>query len=164
MRTIIGIDPGSSGGIAWQHGDEKPCAVKMPETPGDVVETLRGIQFNAEKLTDDCEAHVELVGGHVGKNQPGSTMFVFGKGAGIIEGALMALGIRIILHRPQAWQKTFGFGKKTKRTTAKGKVVTDDTAWKNKLKAESQRRFPHLKVTNATADALLILEHGRGVK
>jgi hypothetical protein len=30
--------------------------------------------------------------------------------------------------------------------------------WKNKLKAEAQRRFPDLKVTLKTADALLILE------
>jgi hypothetical protein len=153
MKTRIGIDPGASGGIAWQHGDAKACAVKMPDTAGDLIELLRDIQFKAEQATDDCEAHVELVGGFIGKRQPGSAMFKFGKGAGVIEGALMALGVRVLLHRPQAWQKTFSLGTASQCATS--------TVWKNKLKAEAQRRFPHLKVTNATADALLILEHGR---
>ena len=145
--TIIAIDPGASGGIAWRHPGEHACAVKMPETAGDVVALLR--EPNSTEAT--CEAHIELVGGFAGKAMPGSAMFNFGKGAGIIEGALMALGVRVVMHRPQAWQKTFSLG------AAKGSK--SKTAWKNKLKAEAQRRFPHLKVTLATADALLILEH-----
>jgi hypothetical protein len=36
--------------------------------------------------------------------------------------------------------------------------------WKNKLKAEAQRRFPKQKVTLANADALLIYEWARETK
>ena len=53
--------------------------------------------------------------------------------------------------RPQDWQKGFGLG--TASACASKRI------WKNKLKAEAQRRFPHLNVTLKTADALLILEH-----
>ena len=36
--------------------------------------------------------------------------------------------------------------------------------WKNKLKAEAQRRFPQLNVTLKTADALLIIEWVRAAR
>lgn len=55
-----------------------------------------------------------------------------------------------MLVRPQVWQKVFNLG-----TAAS---CASKSEWKNKLKAEAQRRFPHLPVTLATADALLILE------
>jgi hypothetical protein len=55
------------------------------------------------------------------------------------------------LVRPQAWQKAVGMA----RTKGMGQ-----TAWKNKLKGEAQRRFPDLKITLKTSDALLVLAHG----
>jgi hypothetical protein len=61
------------------------------------------------------------------------------------------MGMRLELVRPQVWQKAFGLG------TAS--ACASKSIWKNKLKAEAQRRFPHLKVTHKTGDALLILEY-----
>ena len=55
-----------------------------------------------------------------------------------------------VLVRPQTWQKDFGLGTASR--------CASKSEWKNKLKAEAQRRFPHLGVTLQTADALLILE------
>ena len=77
-------------------------------------------------------------------------MFRFGEHFGFVKGVIQALEIRLLLVRPQVWQKGFGLG------TAS--ACSSKTEWKNKLKAEAQRRFPHLKVTHKTADALLILE------
>jgi hypothetical protein len=57
----------------------------------------------------------------------------------------------LVLVRPQVWQKGFGLG--TASTCA------SKSEWKNKLKAEAQRRFPHLPVTLKTSDALLLLEY-----
>ena len=86
-----------------------------------------------------------------GKAQPGSAMFRFGEHFGFLKGVIQALEVRLVLVRPQVWQRGFGLG------TAS--ACASKTIWKNKLKAEAQRRFPHLNVTLKTADALLILEH-----
>jgi len=93
---------------------------------------------------------LEKVGGFVGKGQPGSSMFKFGAHYGFLMGVVQALGVRLVLVRPQTWQKVFGLG-----TAAS---CANSREWKNRLKAEAQRRFPHLAVTLATADALLILD------
>jgi len=51
--------------------------------------------------------------------------------------------------RPQDWQAAIGMKK------LKGEQVT---AWKNRLKEKAQELFPSLKITKATADAILIAE------
>lgn len=143
--SYIAIDPGVSGGVAWVTPAGRDC-FPMPKTEADLVLALRDIQLY------DPVAFVEEVGGFIGKQQPGSRMFKFGRNFGFILGALQALGIRTVLIKPQKWQKELSMG------TSKGMTPTQ---WKNKLKAEAQRRFPNLKVTLKTADALLILEAGR---
>lgn len=123
----------------------------MPETEGDRVALLREVRDAA--AVEGCElvCVLEQVGGFVGRGQPGSAMFRFGENFGFIKGVIQTLGIRLVLVRPQLWQKGFGLG--TASSCASKNI------WKNKLKAEAQRRFPHLNVTHRTADALLILEH-----
>jgi hypothetical protein len=148
VKPILAIDPGASGGIAVLDSEGNPNCFNMPDTFGDVVECLR-----AARSTGIVTAFVEEVGGFCGVGQPGSAMFKFGKGCGVIEGALMALGFRIELVKPQKWQKHFGLG-----TTKQAGGKAD---WKRKLKAEAQRRFPACDVTLKTADALLILDYAR---
>jgi hypothetical protein len=128
----------------------------MPETQGDLLALIREIKATADA---ECEPGrpsgllcvLEEVSGFAGKAQPGSAMFRFGEHFGFVKGVIQALSIRLVLVRPQVWQKGFGLG------TAS--ACGSKTEWKNKLKAEAQRRFPHLKVTLKTADALLILEY-----
>ncbi|HEV7926093.1 MAG TPA: hypothetical protein VGR14_12095, partial [Verrucomicrobiae bacterium] len=102
---------------------------------------------------DEVIAIVEEVGGYIGKAQPGSTAFKFGRNFGFILGVLQTLGIRVELVRPQKWQKALSLGSAT--------GCASKTEWKNKLKASAQRLYPHLKPTLATADALLILDYAR---
>jgi hypothetical protein len=153
MKTIIAIDPGASGGIGcFIDGASYPViAYPMPETEADVVALIK--ELNTEG--NDVSAVVEKVGGFCGKGQPGSAMFKFGFGCGVIEGVLRTLGIRTTYVRPQQWQKYFSLG-----TAA---ACASKTEWKNKLKAEAQRRFPNLKVTLSTSDALLILDYARSL-
>lgn len=127
----------------------------MPETEGDLLDLLRSLKSGADiEAVPGSPAEtvcvLEEVSGFAGKAQPGSAMFRFGEGYGFIKGVVQTLGIKLELVRPQVWQKAFGLG------TASG--CASKTEWKNKLKAEAQRRFPLLKVTLSTADALLILE------
>ena len=150
MKTIVAIDPGASGGVAVRWFEKTDCW-PMPETQGDFLERLREIKNVAGLEGDELVCVLEEVSGFAGKAQPGSAMFRFGEHFGFIKGVVQALGIRLVLVRPQVWQKGFGLG------TASG--CASRTEWKNKLKAEAQRRFPQLNVTLRTADALLILEY-----
>jgi hypothetical protein len=148
----ITVDPGKSGGMAWSMNGLAECK-PMPETDTAVTETLLVLTAMAgqEKV-----AYVEKVGGFIkprtdGKaGQPGSAMFRFGHGRGVIVGALMAFGWRIIEPTPHQWQRRLGLGTRS--------ACGSDAEWKNKLKAEAQRRFPECRVTLKTADALLMLD------
>jgi hypothetical protein len=154
MKTILAIDPGASGGIAVAQFGKTDCS-PMPQTEGDVLTLLRDIKTAADQEGDETVCYLEEVNGFVGKGQPGSAMFRFGEHFGFAKGVVQTLGIKLELVRPQKWQKWYSLG------TASG--CASKTEWKNKLKAEAQRRFPHLPVTLKTADSLLILEYGMRV-
>ena len=155
MRTIIAIDPGKSGGVAVSVLGVADCR-PMPRTPGDVLALLRCIKAGSDRSGAETVCVLEKVNGFVGKAQPGSAMFKFGEGYGFLMGVVQALGIKLVLVRPQDWQKEFGLGTASR--------CASQSEWKNKLKGEAQRRFPHLPVTHKTADALLILEWARGAR
>ena len=150
MKTILAIDPGLSGGMAVSRFGKTECW-PMPETQGDVLAIVREIREAA--VAEGCEVVcvLEEVSGFAGKAQPGSAMFRFGEHFGFLKGVIQTLEIRLELVRPQVWQKGFGLGTASACRTK--------SEWKNKLKAEAQRRFPQLEVTLKTADALLLLEH-----
>ena len=150
MKTFVAIDPGASGGIAISCNGATECHC-MPETQGDLLALVRDVKRGADVEGHELVCVLEEVSGFAGKAQPGSAMFRFGEHFGFVKGVVQALEVRLVLVRPQVWQKGFGLG------TAS--ACSSKTEWKNKLKAEAQRRFPHLNVTLKTADALLILEH-----
>lgn len=155
---IIGIDPGSSGGIAWNEPEKGIQAVKMPATETEVVALLYGIRERT-RGKESIRAYCELVTGYVkhdkddgeeNKNrQPGHTMFKFGRGVGVLQGACLAIfGKPMIEVHPNVWQKPLFVPKGSK------------TERKNYMKRAAQRRYPQLKVTLSTADALLIRAYG----
>lgn len=146
MKHILSIDPGTGGGIAWTSSLGVSCQ-GMPTTEGDVIEKLR--EFVALGIRT---AIMEDVGKGV---MPGRAhaMIVLNVNAAVIRTALACWGVRLIQVRPQEWQKHFGLGK--------ARDCASSVIWKNKLKAEAQRRFPSCDVTLKTADALLLLDYGR---
>lgn len=147
-ETILAIDPGINGGIVYSPlAGKDPVAMRMPETVHDLVDVLKSASFEKP-----VRAVVELVGGYIGKAQPASSAFVFGEGYGKIQGVLAALEIPFDLVRPQAWQKALSLGTSTGMSK---------TAWKGKLRAKAQQLYPGIKVTLATADALLIYHAAR---
>jgi len=148
QTTVLAIDPGASGGFSWKNPDGSICCRKRPETEGDILALLREIKGSGEMTV-----WLEEVGGYISNRpQSGSMMFNFGHGCGFLRGAVMALGCRLELVRPQKWQAPLGLGGK--------KSCASDAEWKRKLKAKSQQLFPDQPVTLATADALLILDYG----
>ena len=146
---ILAIDPGASGGMAWTDSSGRIHCVPMPETEGDVVALIRS------RSCDNCAVYLEQVGGFIAGNPaPGSTMFNFGEGFGIIKGAVQAFQMPLITVRPQTWQKALSLG--TKKDY--------DKQWKNHLKERAQQYFPDLHITLKTADALLILKYAQTIK
>lgn len=149
MKTILAIDPGASGGIAYRNSDGTVMAVPMPETEGEIRATLCVL---VNTLGGQTPAFIEDQCGVVGPGMrvSASSMFSFGRNFGFILGTLAAYTIRVELVRPQKWQKFHSLG--TKKDAGKD--------WKAKLRGKAQQLYPHLKATLKTADALLLLDYG----
>lgn len=143
-QVIVAIDPGASGGWAWEIKDFGEACENMPPSPHEMTELVYRLQ------SEGCvRAFVEEVGGYAGgPGAPGSRMFNFGRNFGEILGVLAACGVAVELVKPAKWQKALGLG------TSKG---MSRTQWKNKLKLRAQQLYPNQRVTLAVADALLIL-------
>lgn len=143
MSTIIGIDPGANGAIAWITNG-KPCVEKMPDTLQDLWELFGSITHSLMPVDERYfKAYIEQISS---SPQMGVvSAFSFGRGYGNLEMALTAAGIPFERVRPQVWQKALG-------CMTKGD--------KNITKRKAQELFPSLKITHATADALLIAEYG----
>lgn len=150
MTTIVAIDPGASGGIAWASPSTKAVAVPMPETEGDLIERLKTLSREARTEGNAIVFYLEDMVKHFsGKAIPASAMAVYASNWGFIKGAIQYSAWPLHLVAANTWAQKLGLG--TKRGMEK-------TAWKNKLKSEAQRIYPHLQVTLKTADALLILQ------
>jgi Holliday junction resolvasome RuvABC endonuclease subunit len=144
MKTIIGVDPGKNGAIAWIT-DGKPCVEKMPETLQDLWDMMQSVAHErGYDSANNCTAYLEQV--HSSPQMGVKSAFTFGQGMGHLEMALTAAGIPFVRVTPQRWQKSLG-------------CLTGGD--KNITKRRAQELFPSLKITHAVADALLIAEYGR---
>lgn len=138
MVNIIGIDPGSaSGGIAILL-DGKAEAFKMPDTERDIYDIFES------RVWDDPVVFIEIV--HSMPKQGVASSFAFGRNYGFLRGVITALKYPMHDITPQKWQKFLS-------------CLTHGD--KNISKQKAQQLFPQLKITLATADALLIAEYGR---
>jgi len=137
---VIAIDPGLSGGIAISEEDGRAWAVSMPDTPADILHFLMD-------LTRDGQ--VTCLMENVGGTRPGNSAKsarVFAVHQGHLEMALLAARIGVRKVTPSKWMNHL-----------LSSLPADKTARKNAIKAKVQERFPVIKVTLATADALGIL-------
>jgi len=147
-NIIIGIDPGKNGGIAWILPDGSATAEKMPDTLKDLWDLFDSIRWAClecprTKTGDKVIAYLETV--HSSPQMGVKSAFTFGQGFGNLEMAVVGIGFKLERVRPQAWQKAMG-------CLTKGD--------KNVTKRRAQELFPQLKITHATADALLIAAYG----
>ena len=146
----LAIDPGASGGFAWhdEDGFSRRCgmvqAEKMPETMTDLIDRL--MELKAEGIT---QAVIERTGTYVPGNS-GPSAAKFARHCGHIEAALYALGFSTTQIAPSVWQRKLGALPKDKKDR------------KNAIKNMMAAKYPHLKVTLATADALAILATSEG--
>jgi crossover junction endodeoxyribonuclease RuvC len=156
---ILGIDPGASGALAFYDTEAQYLWVyDMP-----VNEIVRngkkkrevsaaGIADIVRNRTDQLEARAffERVGAMPGQGV--TSMFAFGRSAGIVEGVLAAMRISTDIVTPQAWQK-----------------ATGSRDGKDGARLRAQQLFPAfteyfgLKKHDGRADASLLCVYGLGV-
>ena len=155
MSLKITIDPGQSGGIAWKDERGNVSARKMPETPMDILQFLSKFPGYS-----GC---IEKTGGYMPGNS-GPAAVKFARHCGHLDMALLACAISTVSVTAQKWQAHIigkpNYQKIPKETLPKIRrqiLAHRKTERKNKIKATVQARFPHLKVTLATSDALGIL-------
>lgn len=147
MPAVMGVDPGTTGGIAVLAGDGAVLMVKGFK-PGlkerevcdilqSAITTLRGFS--------GTRCYFEKVGYKRGDGGKGA--FTFGDVNGFLRGALSMAHIDIKRVYPMMWQ-------------ARMECLTGGN--KNVSKNRAIELFPQVpKITHATADALLIAEYGR---
>lgn len=151
---LIAIDPGKSGALASYATSYEPPAdprwtvERLAGSPQELAEQVRSYAEAADQLETPRVAILEDVSGFIGKPQPGSRMFTFGRGFGQIEGVLSTLKYQIIRARPQKWQGALSL------LSRKGEPKP---AHKRRMRAKALDLFPHLKPTLDQADALLLL-------
>lgn len=138
---VLGVDPGVSGGFAvWYPPVGKIVLKKYTDELEfiDFVSNLKGIGLCA----------LEDVPKYVGNEMRASHSFVLGHNVGFEKGVILSHGIPTDLIRPQKWQRPI--------PGLKGKVGAPR---KRSLRDHAKKLYPGLKVTLATADALLILDY-----
>lgn len=133
---LLAIDPGAHGGLAWIIDGVISCA-KMPEGMTAQVELLRDfVGFNAV---------MEKVGWWMPGDHPNSAT-KFARHCGNLEAALYAFGIPTEQFIPNKWMSNLGVT-----------WPSDKEERKRAIKEMMQRKYPHLKVTLDTSDALGLL-------
>jgi hypothetical protein len=141
MRAYLGGDPGKSGAFAVVKSDGSGAVWKMPATELDTIHLCRTLA----KLFPGITGLVEKVSS---SPQMGVTSaFTFGGSYKEMRMSLASAGIGFDDVLPRAWQKELGMKKKPNEA---------NTPWKNRLKAKAQQLYPGVRITLATADALLI--------
>lgn len=152
----VGIDPGVTGGFAWIE-DAAVEVAKMPQTE----EAIAGL-IEVVTKAKPIRVMMEKVGGYIQSSgprcpvchqqslrQPGHTMFSFGRITGVVAGCLHGLGIAFTEVEPARWQSIYKLPLKGKKQDERKRV----------MKQHAQNLYPTVKVTLATADALLLARY-----
>lgn len=153
MKRFIGIDPGVRGALAFMTADQSFVCWKTETTaPKDaMMDALCGVEAS------EVIVYLELVGGYVNRGpdvpQLASNAGKLMRNMGYWEGLCAGLNIQLRLVRPQDWQAGIA-----------GVSGKEGPERKRALRDEAIRRFPSMKPTLATCDALLIADFGRRVE
>lgn len=143
--TIIGIDPGWSGGFAFWHAPTKTLQVaKMPDNEFDIWRTLKPYTGIAVALIE---------GVHAMSSNGCKGNFMLGQNKGALLCALASLDIPVDKVSPVAWQKRL-----QPLPVGPGKARTER---KRMIRDMMRVRYPNVakQINLATADAVAIMEY-----
>ena len=156
MKTILGIDPGKSGGISVCKGGLIVDFQKYPNTLGELVDIVK-------KIDDDWSdfgkplAYLEHV--HAFPTDARSAAFKFGTNYGLWQGVLLGLEIEYKTVAPQVWMKPLGLPKNKQERKRRLKELAQ-----NVIDKQTYESVPtpvnNKRVTLNTADAIIISMYG----
>ncbi len=138
-KIWLGIDPGKSGGIGL-IGNGWAQVWKMPETEKDIWMLFEYFR----RIGDIQFALIEKVHGF--PTDAPQRAFNFGMNYGFLRACLIGNYIPYEEVTPNTWQAAL-------KCKTKGN--------KNITKQKAQQLFPHLKITHATAEAILIAYYAK---
>jgi crossover junction endodeoxyribonuclease RuvC len=107
MKRTMGIDPGAGGALALLDGDRLIHAADMPTImvkgrakvmPSGVVDLV--VNWKPDQIVLEDVAAMP--------GQGVTSMFSFGRGVGILEGVIAALGYPLVMVRPATWKRAAG--------------------------------------------------------
>lgn len=107
VKRTLGIDPGASGAFALLEGDQLLGINDMP-----TIMVKGRARVSAAMVADVIASHqpnqvvLEDVGAMPGQGV--SSMFSFGRGVGVLEGVIAALGYPLVMVRPAKWKRDAG--------------------------------------------------------
>jgi len=159
---FIGVDPGASGGIATigMGPPEFARAWSMPATERDLWHLL--VRINGEAIERELLPFLSLEKVGPMPGQGVTSMFSFGQNYGTLRGMIIALCVPFEDVLPRVWQKAVGAvlppGNKRVKDMDKREKNARRQARMSLTKSVAQQLFPGLRVTHATAAALLIAE------
>lgn len=165
---VIGIDPGVTGAIAmvdrtgFRTVHDLPVAVRSQGKarvhnqvdPWALTRLLREVLQGHDK--NEIVVVLELVNGRPAQDV--STVFSLAHSAGIIEGVIAALGLRLFMEPPHQWKKAVGLGRPAgapKLDAAQKKEAARQRAIMFYPTAPLSRKKDHNR-----AEAILIARHG----
>jgi crossover junction endodeoxyribonuclease RuvC len=160
--AYIGIDPGLSGGIASIENDGEVHTVPMPimgSGKDRAIDCVELVEWIIGPFSNQQPIMVVVEKVHAMPSQGVTSTFTFGKGYGMILGALAACRLPHMLVTPQAWKKAIlsGVGAKDKKAAIQWCAQAYPQA---NLLATARSRVPH----DGIADALCMAEYGRRLR
>lgn len=148
---IVGVDPGMSGGVAAWANDK--TYVQRFTTEAELLELVESFDRSASIVIEDLPRFVP------GNTSP-SSWFKVGYNYGFEVGVFRAFRFPLTLAKPRTWQKGIP-GLKPKMGYTDRKRLLKDAALRLYPKVYGFDGEP-AAVTNAVADAILIMDWGRG--
>ena len=143
----LAVDPGKKGAVACLFPSGAIYTANYTTTK-DMADTLKEWETQSflEHFHYRVEVHLESV--HSSPQAGPKQSFAFGQNFGEWLGILTTRSVKIIMVKPQEWQRMIP-----------GRSGKTGSELKNVLKSHAQRLFPNHKVTLTNADALLILNY-----
>ena len=141
---ILTVDPGVGGGMALYDSADGTLELEKFTTEHEFITFARRLLTKDHQAT----AYVEDVPSYVSRATSNASSFKLGYNFGFEVGVLRGMDVPVNLVGPKSWQKGLR-GLKPKMGY---------TERKRQLKDNAVRLYPDYKITNATADAVLILD------
>lgn len=168
IPAIIGVDPGLDGGMVLMVGGAALRQVMIRDItdgwrPGNaalVADHVREMIEDADGLP--MAAYVERVSCRPGQGAPG--VLTAGVGWGLVVGAIVACGVRVVDVTPPAWRRAAGFPARPSTPEGRKLAKGDAIAWATQVPGLNLRPAGCRVAHSGLADAACIAYAGANLE